>query len=106
MGHAFNNRLNKAPEKLVEIYDPKLAIDPNFSLLDKTLGFSTEYDSDTTWLQHDERSGTEKFADMFLGWVGNKWADDEYGDARRKFMREHMRGWILEAGSGRGPYLW
>lgn len=48
-------------------------------------------------------SPSEIFADMFLGWVCNKWSLDQYGTERGNFMNERMRGWIASAISHQKP---
>jgi hypothetical protein len=45
---------------------------------------------------------SEEFADMFLGWVFNRWETKGNGDftdagkARSKRMDQHMRAWITK----------
>lgn len=52
-----------------------------------------------TWRQHpctsnDYACSRETFADMFLGWVYDKWADDELGHNRAQFMSTYMSSQI------------
>ncbi|MGC8788241.1 MAG: hypothetical protein ACP5Q1_12525, partial [Anaerolineae bacterium] len=39
-------------------------------------------------------SSGEEFADMFLGWAYNHFANDAAGVARYKWIQSHMPGWI------------
>jgi hypothetical protein len=52
-----------------------------------------------TWIQNSAVTSSEVFADMFLGWVYNKWDNDPhgFGNARRKFMTDNMANWITQA---------
>jgi len=48
-----------------------------------------------TWRQHpDDPSGSEVFADMFLGWTFNTYKEDIAGEERRKFMENNMASWV------------
>lgn len=43
------------------------------------------------------RTGSEIFADMFLGWVLGKWGDNDRGNDRNEVMTTEMGSWITEA---------
>lgn len=53
-----------------------------------------------TWRQHsctssDSGCPNETYADMFLGWIYDTWADNEMGDKRRVFMDQNMAPWVF-----------
>jgi hypothetical protein len=67
------------------------------------LGYAT---LGTPWQQHSLRWGggdpsgntvNEDYADMFLGWAYDGFADDPAGDARYGWMENHMAEWIEQA---------
>lgn len=39
-------------------------------------------------------SSGEDYADMFMNWVQNSFADNAKGDARFKWMDSHMGNWV------------
>ncbi len=95
LGHAFNSRIGGAG-----------AIAVNAAITTKDLpekrpyGFyeaGSDGDLIMTWIQSPTNSGTEIFADQFLGWVRGKWADDAFGHQRRDFMNTKMPNWIQQA---------
>jgi RHS repeat-associated protein len=47
-----------------------------------------------TWQQSVSNAPGEIFADMFLGWTYNHFADNAAGAARYDWMETHMAGWI------------
>ena len=96
LGHAFSARLGQAPATLVHHSHPPIDGDP-WRLEQKPKGFYKAEDGNQTWMQSTVESGSEAFADMFLGWVFNKWAPNKYGVARADFMNEHMGSWISQA---------
>jgi RHS repeat-associated protein len=96
LGHAFNGRVSRIPENLVHDSPPPIENDP-WRLEQKPEGFYNAEYGNQTWMQSVVPSGSETFADMFLGWVFDQWALDEYGDERSKFMNEHMGSWIRQA---------
>jgi hypothetical protein len=51
------------------------------------------------WRQHpeDQPTGNEVFADMFLGWVFDTWADDPSGEDRDAFMAARMQAWLEDS---------
>jgi hypothetical protein len=94
LGHAFANRLaNDSTGPLDILESPYL-----LSLRDEE-GFHLSPESASrTWRQHPgNTSPSEIFADMFLGWTYNEWADDEYGEKRALFMDSNMPYWIFVA---------
>jgi hypothetical protein len=98
LGHAFNNRLGKAPETAVQT-----AIANKVLPKKRPYGFyeaGTEGALILTWIQSPENTPSEIFADQFLGWVYGKWADNAFGRQRRDFMDDHMRNWITQAMQG------
>ncbi len=50
------------------------------------------------WRQHpqDHPTANEVFADMFLGWAFDTWADDSPGTDRDAFITTHMEEWIQQ----------
>jgi hypothetical protein len=96
LGHAFNSRTGGISAILVN--NTHVPIDgEEWRLVEKPLGFYDTQDGEMTWMQSQVETGSETFADMFLGWVYTKWAADDYGDARARFMNEHMLQWIRQA---------
>ncbi len=54
------------------------------------------------WQKSRSNIEEEIFADMFLGWVFNKWAADDAGRRRATYMDNYMRNWqALDTGGGR-----
>ena len=48
-----------------------------------------------TWRQHPGNTTPQEiFADMFLGWTFNMWANDIFGTARENFMTQNMAEWV------------
>jgi len=41
-------------------------------------------------------NSSEEFADMFMNWVLGTFSDDEYGEARDKWMDEQMEQWLVK----------
>jgi RHS repeat-associated protein len=54
------------------------------------------------WQQNTSATANEDFADMFLGWAYNHFADDPAGAARYQWMAVNMPRWIALAVAG-GP---
>ena len=52
------------------------------------------------WQQSAVQTANEDFADMFLGWAYNHFADDPAGAARYQWMAANMPHWIALAVSG------
>ena len=50
------------------------------------------------WQQSGEDSSNEEFADMFVGWVFNRFASNPGGSARSAWMNapEHMQYWVYQ----------
>ncbi len=102
-GHAFEARLEdvmgtKIPRNLLlkvqyhnpnfpdRILDPETGIVPN-----KDYGFAGVR---WLWQLSADPSPGEEFADMFLGWAYDAWADNPAGRLRSDFMDAHMPDWI------------
>ena len=98
LGHAFSSRLGGLPATMVESYSAEVDGKP-WKINSRPDGFYQNDDSSekTTWQYNSTVSGTEVFADMFLGWVMGSCADGNYGDARAKFMQDNMNIWIQQA---------
>jgi hypothetical protein len=64
---------------------------------DNTRGFYTDQYGTKTWVQYSSINSSEMFSDMFIGWAYNRWADDEFGHERARFMEENMPIWINQA---------
>ncbi len=60
-------------------------------------GFATQGDMPTTWQQNPARKSGEEFADMFLGWAYNHFANNAAGAARFHWMSTNMAEWIAQA---------
>ena len=87
LGHSFMDGLGVSP---------KIPIG-----LETTDGFYPEpIGADFTWRQHPctaasySHCDSEVAADMYLGWVYGKWANDRSGIAREQFMIMNMAQWI------------
>jgi hypothetical protein len=52
------------------------------------------------WQQSSERTGSEVFADMFLGWTYGQWGSNNAGRAKAQYMEANMPGVIALAVSG------
>jgi hypothetical protein len=57
-----------------------------------------------TWRQNPDISPTEIFADMFLGWTYDTWADNKVGIGRDNFMTTNMAEWLKGSVDLRQPY--
>ena len=70
LGHAYNNQLQKAPEK-----DLALSTNWNNIVLQRNLILRPNPECDDCWYWQYNRtqSGTETFADMFVAWTYNAW---------------------------------
>lgn len=100
LGHAFNQRAGQAPQNSVADYSEYLAVDGKtelFKMNSRPNGFYTIGPGTMTWVQSDQVNGSEVFADMFIGWIYDKWASDPYGDARARFMNKDMPSWVASA---------
>ena len=100
LGHAFNQRAGQAPQNSVANYSESLMVDGTtelFKMTSRPKGFYSIGPGTMTWVQSSEVNGSEVFADMFIGWVYNKWASDPYRNARARFMNNGMPGWVASA---------
>jgi RHS repeat-associated protein len=110
LGHAFNDRLGGYPAFAVSKYtvsingedwemNSRINTPDKFGLVRYGFYEDAERSGTRTWVQSGQvdPGGSEVFADMFLGWVYNKWAMNVYGNERARFMNEHMKGWIMHA---------
>jgi RHS repeat-associated protein len=88
LGHAFNSRAGGGPVSHVANYD-------GGSLLVRPDGFVRGYSFG------QDVSGSEIFADMFVGWVFGQWANNALGPVRQEVMTTNMSGWIADARSYR-----
>ncbi|GJQ33922.1 MAG: hypothetical protein HBSAPP04_27610 [Ignavibacteriaceae bacterium] len=87
-GHAFASRYGDSPEGPYRNIPSILIKSPR--------GFaSSPMSANLTWRQNPEKSASEVFADMFLGWVFDMWAADSFGDMRDDFMTERMPNWLI-----------
>ena len=96
LGHAFNHRAYQYPENKVASYYEIVNHEP-FYLTNRSHGFYVDQYGTMTWVQSTQTSGSEIFADMFIGWVHGKWANDAYGTVRKNFMNINMPSWITNA---------
>jgi hypothetical protein len=99
LGHAFSNgRLGGIPNTAVKDYSTYI-YGKLWNMMSRPEGFYQNGDQGekSTWQQSTQVTDSEVFADMFLGWVANRWDDDDYGRARAKFMEDNMPGWIQQA---------
>jgi RHS repeat-associated protein len=94
LGHGFNSRLDFIPSTELTSYTANIE-GTSWSLLDRTHGFYLY--PQFIYVQSRINTGSEIFADMFIGWVNDKWEPDAYGIARKNFMEERMTGWIRNA---------
>ena len=115
LGHSFNQRADQ-PSLKVSAYSEQVTVNGQTELFemnkrygsDKQIGFYMEssINGTMTWVQSTQDAttgeaspGSEVFADMFLGWVHDKWALDPYGEARARFMNTNMPGWVSISGA-------
>jgi hypothetical protein len=92
-GHAFGSLLNAIHPN----WKPYSNIDRSWTGSEK--GYHPSPDSArATWRQarsaDDYNTGNQVFADMFLGWVFNAWADDKWGSWRGDEMFDFMSLWM------------
>lgn len=115
LGHLFNNNLspNRTQPKythgqgLIDLAQEGVwvgtnkisgAVSSSSWLGDYKRGDFRGYQSNTfPYIQNDDLSASEDFADMFSNYVHNSFAVNDYGRARYDFMDSHMRGWIALA---------
>jgi hypothetical protein len=101
LGHAFNARIGRAAQ--VAVRDKSVYVEGQlWQLNSRPRGFygngSNTWQQNTTPYPDDPNTrSSEVFADMFVGWVYNRWAEDAYGIARADFMIAHMHDWIKQA---------
>lgn len=94
LGHAFASRLIRYTS------GPRTVLGRNdYLYLRDEQGFHPSPQSARlTWRQHPgDVSPSEIFADMFLGWTYDTWADDIFGKERADFMSLNMHHWISMA---------
>jgi RHS repeat-associated protein len=102
LGHAFNVRLGRVPENEIDSYST-IINGEKWEMVNRDETKSGFFQGDIleygtfTWVQSPQITATEIFADMFIGWVYNRWADDVYGQERARFMDERMPIWIRDA---------
>jgi hypothetical protein len=91
LGHAFNKRLDRVPES---------AVAAKMGLMQRPAGFYG-YPGNMTWVQSPKITGSEIFADQFIGWVYGKWANDDIGNARAELMTNMVEEaqWVSTAAS-------
>ena len=87
LGHAFNRRLNRAPEDALSI-----------DLLTRPEGFYGK-PGNYTWVQSPYVTPSEIFADQFIGWIYGLWANDELGPKRADSMNKMNgnAGWVSQS---------
>ncbi len=105
LGHAFANLWWVDSDT----YDPsgpyvKYPIPGRFLSNDGFYLYPEPQSAGLTWRQHpcgagDSACGHETFADMFLGWTFDAWANDPegYGNWRDEYMTTHMVEWVQAA---------
>jgi hypothetical protein len=92
VGHVFDHVVGLAPRAAVAraqgvdatFPDRGGATPPNYAFAGRFPG----------WQQSTDVRPGEEFADMFVGWTYNTWADNEDGQARSAFMNTHMALWV------------
>ena len=110
LGHAFDHKLGEIPRSTLEAtwsgvgWGGECFYQANFPRRGVTKGPYYGFASQIgvlDWQMNSSNSPGEEFADMFLGWVynkweagtvGNRWSDE--GHARSEWMDLHMRGWL------------
>ncbi len=100
-GHAFNNALNKVPSSVLGGQTNPLSI--GLLTTDVTVKNGFYGTRENCWQRRLDGVGTgsEVFADQFLGWVYNQWEEEvgsgkwsDMGIRRHDFMEEYMPVWI------------
>ena len=98
LGHSFGNKWYPADPSLP--YDPAgpyKNIPPD--MLNGDGFYPSSEGASLTWQQHPCTAGDyacpgEIYADMYLGWVYDQWADNKAGAARDQFMTLNMIEWL------------
>ncbi len=87
LGHAFNRRLNRAPEDAMTL-----------NLIKRPDGFFGT-PGNFTWVQSSIISPSEIYADQFIGWIYGLWATDDLGPVRSEFMNRMNgnAGWVSQS---------
>ncbi len=93
IGHSFNTRVI---DSLGESFDPsdKLAAkwDTDNTFPHRSDGFAGPAYG---WQQSTDGSPREEYADMFLGWTYDTWADDPFGYMRSQWMDNRMNNLLM-----------
>ena len=111
LGHAFNNALSpnqtepdyKHGQGLIDLAQEGVsvngelisgAVDPNSWLGDYKVDFRGYQSKSTPYVQNQELTASEDFANMFSNYVHNSFAVDDFGQKRYDFMDNHMNNWL------------
>ena len=114
LGHAFNNALSpnqtepdyKHGQGLIDLAQEGVsvngelisgAVDPNSWLGDYKVDFRGYQSKSTPYVQNQELTASEDFANMFSNYVHNSFAVDDFGQKRYDFMDNHMNNWLALA---------
>lgn len=90
LGHAFDQIMGE---------QPRLAVSNGWANLQRgdvegeNYGFASALNV-RDWQQNPANENHEVFADMFLGWVFNRWATNPTGDYRQSWMNVNMSAWV------------
>ena len=107
LGHVFDNLFENAPSNtLSATWTKKIGLEcyyqENFPHVNPKVtgnyGFASSSDI-RTWQMHPSGEAKEEFADMFLGWVFNRWETNAYGptpdgSTRSQWMDKYMNIWL------------
>ena len=95
LGHVFNITLDKDPAETTEDW---ITEDEDYERTDrnKPNGFYGKGGFPYQQAVYNINSGSEQFADMFIGWAWALWANSDVGKARREFMNKYMPGWVSQ----------
>ncbi|HWR64713.1 MAG TPA: RHS repeat-associated core domain-containing protein [Bellilinea sp.] len=95
LGHAFNNATNKlaqnVPSNLIRPMGENGVIDWG-NIRSDFYGYADGFDD---WqFGYSGHSGSEEFADMFVGWIYGTWGTTDMATDRSQFMTSHMSGFL------------
>jgi RHS repeat-associated protein len=98
LGHIFNQIMNWTPANGLPGALYRAGENDHIDGNGGYFGFAGGFQS---WQYGSANSGSEVFADMFLGWIYGKWESTHIGSDRRTYMTANMSIWLFNIFSGR-----